>query len=121
MVLASGIRPRTLEIEGSDHPKVLSYVDVIVDKKPVGDKVAIIGAGGIGFDVAEYLVHQGTSATWSQSISYAGPLPADAAAGASPMASAVAAARPMDRCTLMMIPFGVPQVSRNNATNPEQI
>lgn len=61
VVLASGIRPRTLEIEGSDHPKVLSYVDVIVDKKPVGDKVAIIGAGGIGFDVAEYLVHQGTS------------------------------------------------------------
>lgn len=61
VVLSSGIRPRTLEIEGSDHPKVLSYIDVIVDKKPVGHKVAIIGAGGIGFDVAEYLVHQGTS------------------------------------------------------------
>ena len=61
VVLASGIRPRTLEIEGGDHPKVLSYIDVIVDKKPVGEKVAIIGAGGIGFDVAEYLVHQGTS------------------------------------------------------------
>jgi 2,4-dienoyl-CoA reductase (NADPH2) len=61
VVLASGIRPRTLEIEGGDHPKVLSYIDVIVDKKPVGNKVAIIGAGGIGFDVAEYLVHQGTS------------------------------------------------------------
>ncbi|MFT5656577.1 MAG: 2,4-dienoyl-CoA reductase (NADPH2) [Arenicella sp.] len=61
VVLASGIRPRALEMQGSDHPKVLSYIDVIVDKKPVGDKVAIIGAGGIGFDVAEYLVHQGTS------------------------------------------------------------
>lgn len=61
VVLASGIIPRTLEIEGATHPKVLSYVDVIVDKHPVGNKVAIIGAGGIGFDVAEYLVHQGTS------------------------------------------------------------
>lgn len=61
VVLAAGILPRTLEIEGSDHPKVLSYIDVIVDKKPVGHRVAIIGAGGIGFDVAEYLVHQGTS------------------------------------------------------------
>lgn len=61
VVLASGIKPRTLELEGAGHPKVLSYIDVIVDKKPVGEKVAIIGAGGIGFDVAEFLVHQGTS------------------------------------------------------------
>jgi len=61
VVLASGIRPRELTIEGADHPSVLSYIDVIVDKKPVGERVAIIGAGGIGFDVAEFLVHQGES------------------------------------------------------------
>ncbi|MGL4231483.1 MAG: FAD-dependent oxidoreductase [Casimicrobium sp.] len=54
--LASGVAPRTPKIEGQDHPKVLSYVDVLAHKKPVGEKVAIIGAGGIGFDVAEFLV-----------------------------------------------------------------
>jgi 2,4-dienoyl-CoA reductase (NADPH2) len=61
VVLATGIRPRPLEIEGAQHPKVLSYIDVIVHKKPVGKRVAIIGAGGIGFDVAEFLVHEGES------------------------------------------------------------
>jgi 2,4-dienoyl-CoA reductase (NADPH2) len=57
VVLATGVVPRALNITGSDHPKVLSYLDVLRDKKPVGKKVAIIGAGGIGFDVAEYLLH----------------------------------------------------------------
>lgn len=61
VVLATGIRPRQLDIEGADHPTVLSYIDVVVHKKPVGERVAIIGAGGIGFDVAEYLVHEGQS------------------------------------------------------------
>jgi len=61
VILATGIRPRELNIEGADHPKVLSYVDVVQDEKPVGQSVAIIGAGGIGFDVAELLAHQGTS------------------------------------------------------------
>lgn len=61
VVLATGIAPRTPEIPGIDHPKVLSYLDVLRDKKPVGPRVAIIGAGGIGFDTAEYLSHQGTS------------------------------------------------------------
>ena len=61
VVLATGIRPRQLEIEGADHDKVLSYIDVVVHKKPVGQKVAIIGAGGIGFDVAELLAHEGES------------------------------------------------------------
>ena len=56
VILATGIRPRTPNIPGIDHPKVLSYIDVLRDHKPVGDKVAVIGAGGIGFDVAEYLV-----------------------------------------------------------------
>ena len=55
IVLATGIVPRDLALPGADHAKVLSYLDVLRDHKPVGDKVAIIGAGGIGFDVAEYL------------------------------------------------------------------
>ena len=61
VVLATGIAPRRPEIEGVNGPNVLGYLDVLRDKKPVGEKVAIIGAGGIGFDVAEYLVHEGTS------------------------------------------------------------
>ena len=54
--LASGVTPRDPKIPGQDHAKVLSYIDVLANKKPVGQKVAIIGAGGIGFDVAEFLV-----------------------------------------------------------------
>jgi 2,4-dienoyl-CoA reductase (NADPH2) len=54
-------------MEGNDHPKVLGYLDVLRDKKDVGKKVAIIGAGGIGFDVAEFLSHQGEST--SQNVS----------------------------------------------------
>jgi len=57
IIIATGIVPRTPPIKGIDHPKVLSYLDVLLHKKPVGKKVAIIGAGGIGFDVAEYLIH----------------------------------------------------------------
>lgn len=56
VILATGIRPRTPNIPGIDHAKVMSYLDVLRDHKPVGEKVAVIGAGGIGFDVAEYLV-----------------------------------------------------------------
>jgi 2,4-dienoyl-CoA reductase (NADPH2) len=55
VVLATGIQPRTPDIPGIDHPSVLSYLEVLRDKRPVGKRVAIIGAGGIGFDVAEYL------------------------------------------------------------------
>jgi 2,4-dienoyl-CoA reductase (NADPH2) len=55
VVLASGIVPRDIGLAGSDHSKVLSYLDVLRDHKAVGKTVAIIGAGGIGFDVAEYL------------------------------------------------------------------
>jgi 2,4-dienoyl-CoA reductase (NADPH2) len=62
VVLATGVKPRTPEIEGIDHPKVISYLDALLDRKPVGQKVAVIGAGGIGFDVSEYIVHKGTSA-----------------------------------------------------------
>lgn len=57
--LATGVHPRELKIEGIQHEKVLSYIDVLREHKPVGKKVAIIGAGGIGFDVAEFLTHQG--------------------------------------------------------------
>tara|TARA_R110000744_G_scaffold76526_2_gene151607 strand:- start:264 stop:2315 length:2052 start_codon:yes stop_codon:yes gene_type:complete len=61
VILATGIKPRTPKIEGIDHPKVLSYIDVLKLKKPVGKRVAVIGAGGIGFDVSEYLSHEGES------------------------------------------------------------
>lgn len=57
IILATGVTPKTLEIEGVLHPKVLDYVDVLYKNKSVGDKVAIVGAGGIGFDMAEYLAH----------------------------------------------------------------
>ncbi len=57
IVLAAGVNPREVDIPGADLPHVLSYVDVLLHKKPVGDRVVIIGAGGIGYDVAEFLVH----------------------------------------------------------------
>ena len=60
-VIATGVKPRVPGIPGEDHPKVLSYIDVLLHQKPVGERVAIVGAGGIGFDVAEYLAHQGDS------------------------------------------------------------
>ena len=57
VIVATGIKVRMPPIEGIDHPKVLSYIDVLRDKAPVGKRVAIIGAGGIGFDMGEYLLH----------------------------------------------------------------
>ena len=57
VVLATGVRPRAPEIEGLDHAKALSYIDVLQKGAAVGPRVAIIGAGGIGFDVAEFLGH----------------------------------------------------------------
>ena len=62
IVLATGVTPRTPRIDGIGHAKVLGYLDVLRDERPVGASVALIGAGGIGFDVAEYLTHSGTSA-----------------------------------------------------------
>ena len=56
VVLATGVLPRDPAIPGMDHPKTLSYIDVLLKAKPVGKRVAIVGAGGIGFDVAEFLV-----------------------------------------------------------------
>jgi 2,4-dienoyl-CoA reductase (NADPH2) len=57
VVLATGVYPRKLEIPGIDHAKVVSYIDVLSNEVEVGGKVALIGAGGIGFDVAEFLSH----------------------------------------------------------------
>ncbi len=61
VVIATGVTPRMPKIEGIDHPKVLSYIDVLRYKKPVGKKVAVIGAGGIGFDVSVFLTEEGES------------------------------------------------------------
>lgn len=63
VILATGIKPRVPDIEGIDHAKVVSYIDVITGEVEVGKRVAIIGAGGIGFDVAEYLSHAGPSSS----------------------------------------------------------
>ena len=62
VILATGVIPRRPDIPGIDHPKVLGYLDVISDA-PVGQRVAVIGAGGIGFDISEYLIHSGPSAS----------------------------------------------------------
>ena len=63
IVLATGVRPRLPAIEGMTHPKVCGYLDVLRDHHPVGRTVAVIGAGGIGFDVAEFLLQRGPSAS----------------------------------------------------------
>ena len=63
VIIATGVLPRDPHIPGQTHPKVLSYIDVLRDRKPVGKKVAVIGAGGIGFDVCEFLAHGDASPT----------------------------------------------------------
>lgn len=81
VVLATGIAPRLPEIEGIDHPKVIGYLDALRPDAQIGARVAIIGAGGIGFDVAEKLTHEGESASqnpmkfnaeWGIDADYAG-------------------------------------------------
>ncbi|WP_134663842.1 MULTISPECIES: NADPH-dependent 2,4-dienoyl-CoA reductase [unclassified Amycolatopsis] len=62
VVLATGVTPRVPVLPGIDHPKVLSYVDVVRHGKPVGERVAVIGAGGIGVDVSEFLTHSSSPA-----------------------------------------------------------
>lgn len=61
VILACGIEPRIPQIDGIDHPSVMTYLDVLRDKKPVGARVAIVGCGGIGFDTAMFLSQQGES------------------------------------------------------------
>ena len=71
VVLATGVTPRTPPIEGIDHPKALGYLQVLRDGAPVGKSVAVIGAGGIGFDVSEFLTHEGESASLAPEKFYA--------------------------------------------------
>ncbi len=61
IIVATGINPRIPRIEGIDHPSVVSYVDIVSGRVKPGERVAIVGAGGIGFDVGEVLVHEGKS------------------------------------------------------------
>ena len=68
IIIATGIKPREPKIKGIEHSKVLSYLDVLKDHKDVGQRVAIIGAGGIGFDVAQYLLHQKSTSKKPTSI-----------------------------------------------------
>jgi len=68
VVLATGVKPRMPAIPGSEHDKVVSYIDVLANGCDVGKRVAIIGAGGIGFDVAEYLSHEGKSPSLDRSV-----------------------------------------------------
>jgi 2,4-dienoyl-CoA reductase (NADPH2) len=82
IILATGVTPRVIDLPGRDHPKVKSYVDVLYHQQEVGNSVAIIGAGGIGFDLAEYLSHSGESPSvntekymeeWGVDMTYAAP------------------------------------------------
>ena len=61
VVVATGISPRVPQIPGIEHEKVVGYIDAIKGNKPIGKRVAVIGAGGIGFDVTELITHEGTS------------------------------------------------------------
>ena len=85
IIIATGVHPRKVRFEGSDHPKVLNYADVLYRNKPVGKKVAIVGAGGIGFDMAEFLSHDMTHPSPSLDVEdymncllYTSPSPRDA-------------------------------------------
>ncbi|MFJ4005872.1 FAD-dependent oxidoreductase [Streptomyces sp. NPDC090023] len=82
VVVATGVTPRTPDIPGIDHPRVVGYLDVLRDDAPVGDRVAVLGAGGIGFDVAEFLTDAGDKAhedpetyfrTWGVDMDYSAP------------------------------------------------
>ncbi|WP_329199997.1 MULTISPECIES: NADPH-dependent 2,4-dienoyl-CoA reductase [unclassified Streptomyces] len=82
VVVATGVTPRTPDIEGVDHPNVVTYLDVLRDGAPVGERVAVVGAGGIGFDVAEFLTDSGEGASqdpavyfrhWGVDTAYTGP------------------------------------------------
>ncbi|MDA8682115.1 NADPH-dependent 2,4-dienoyl-CoA reductase [Porticoccaceae bacterium] len=68
VVVATGITPRKPNIEGIDHPSVVSYIDVIQGNCNVGKRVAVIGAGGIGFDVSELIMHKGISAALDRDV-----------------------------------------------------
>ena len=71
VIVATGITPREPSLPGIDHPMVVSYIDAILGRKPIGQRVAIMGAGGIGFDTAEFLLHEGTSPSLDQAKFFA--------------------------------------------------
>ncbi|MEV8531468.1 NADPH-dependent 2,4-dienoyl-CoA reductase [Streptomyces sp. NPDC051211] len=83
VVVATGVTPRIPAIEGVGHPSVVSYLDVLRDGAPVGGRVAVLGAGGIGFDVAEYLTDSGEGAAQDPEVYFRhwGVDPSYAAAG----------------------------------------
>lgn len=68
VVVATGITPRVPQLEGIDHPSVVSYVDVLRGNVEVGKRVAVMGAGGIGFDVSEFITHVGVSAALDKDV-----------------------------------------------------
>ena len=68
VIIATGVTPRKIQLEGAEHHKVVSYIDVITHQQTVGKNVAIIGAGGIGFDVAELLTQEGKSSSLDTSL-----------------------------------------------------
>ncbi|UWR75656.1 NADPH-dependent 2,4-dienoyl-CoA reductase [Phaeobacter inhibens] len=87
VVIATGVVPRDPQIPGQDRDNVVDYIDVLRHKAEVGKRVAVIGAGGIGFDVSEFLLHEGESATenlplWMKEWGVADP--ADHRAGLAP-------------------------------------
>jgi len=79
VILATGVTPRQIKLDGIDHSMVLGYTDVLKKRQTVGERVAVIGAGGIGFDVSEYLLHESTaqpslkefSSEWGIDLNYA--------------------------------------------------
>ena len=68
VIISTGITPRVPDISGIDHPSVVGYIDAILGNKPVGKKVAVIGAGGIGFDVCELITHSGPSGALNRDV-----------------------------------------------------
>jgi 2,4-dienoyl-CoA reductase (NADPH2) len=117
VIIATGVSPRDPKIPGQDNPKVLSYIDVLRHGKPVGERVAIIGAGGIGFDVAEFLVSDGHSTTldlpaWQAEWGVTDP--ALAPGGLSPRAATVSP--PARKVTLLQRKKGKPGAGLGKTT-----
>ena len=117
VVVATGVVPRDPRIPGQEHPKVLSYIDVLRGARSVGERVAIVGAGGIGFDVAEFLVHQGAStaldlAAWQAEWGVGDP--AEARGGL--RVGGIAPAPPARKVTLLQRKAGKPGAGLGKTT-----